>query len=626
MMTRRRLFDPRAGIAVLCVACGFASASAGPNAEPARTVLTVHWGAENFPATPLVDQAIRQALFARRDIPIDYFSEYLESDLFSPVDAEIALRDSIARKFRGRRIDVVIAIGDPALRFVLDHRAGLFPGAPLVYSGLWTPQENERVDGAGITGVTRGSAYGETVRLALRLHPDTNRVFIVAKGSDPRNLDLVRAQLGAESRNVQLEYIAQPTVRELLATVRDLPPRSVIVYIWHSQEVAGHLIYPDEVARLVGEVAPVPVYGTNDLYVGAGIVGGVMRDTAEAGRRVGEMARRILAGTPAQAIPIEAARLRPVFDWRQTRRWRIDPSWLPTDAIVRFRTPTLWETHPREIVGTVVVLASQSLLIAGLLTQRARRRRAEEVIRTSEAAHRSAYQRIRQLTAHLITAQESARGSIARDLHDGICQELVGVTMAVNSLKRVPGSVQDPETQRTLAAVERQALHVVESVRRLSHELHPASLQLVGLVAALRAHCVEVERRHDVQVDFQAQGDFTHVSGATALCLFRILQEALRNGAVHGGARRIAASMALNERGDQVELIVWDDGQGFDWDTVRGTGGGLGLVSMEERAYAIGGELHILTRPGRGTTIRVRVPASANPEKAVAAQDKKRTP
>ena len=150
---------------------------------------------------------------------------------------------------------------------------------------------------------------------------------------------------------------------------------------------------------------------------------------------------------------------------------------------------------------------------------------------------------------------------------------------------------------------------MVDGVRRLSHDLHPPSLRLLGLGSALEAHCIEVEKRHDVQVRFKTEGDLGRLHPDVALCLFRIAQEALRNGAVHGNARRLGVSLA--RIGDHVELTVTDDGWGFDLEAARREGSGLGLVSMEERAHVVGGDLQIITRPGQGTTIRVRIPAGA---------------
>jgi signal transduction histidine kinase len=325
------------------------------------------------------------------------------------------------------------------------------------------------------------------------------------------------------------------------------------------------------------------------------------------------MALQILAGTRPADIPIEVPRLVPIVDWRQLQRWRIDPARLPPGTDIRFRTPTLFEAYRWYIVGTIGVLAAQLVLITALLTQRRRRRRAEIDILTREAMIRGSYQRIRQLNARLINAQEAAWAAVARELHDDICQELVGLSMGVNELRHGSGDIQEAGAQHALSRLRITTLHMIESVRRLSHDLHPAALRLVGLAAALRTHCVEVERRHDVQVWFDASGSFGDLHPDVALCLFRIAQEALRNGALHGDARRLAVTLSRSDT--HVELTIVDDGKGFDVEAVRHSSNGLGLVSMEERAHLAGGDVQVASRPGGGTTVRVRIPASASATK-----------
>jgi signal transduction histidine kinase len=377
-------------------------------------------------------------------------------------------------------------------------------------------------------------------------------------------------------------------------------------------------VNPDAIARLVVQAARVPVYGVIDSNIGSGIVGGMVRGTRATGARVGEMARQILTGRRARDIPIEDAPLVPTFDWRQVRRWGIDPSRLPRGSDVQFRTPTAWETYREYIVGTIVVIVAQLLLIAGLLTQRARRRRAEAMVRASEATLRTSYERIRHLAGRLINAQEAARASIARDLHDDVCQRLASVSIGVSNLKSSSGRIQAPQTQEALSELEHETLDMLEAVRRLSHDLHPASLRLLGLVPALHAHCLEVQKRHDVLVGFSTAAEIGRLNPEVALCLFRIAQECLRNGIEHGGARQFRVSLART--GEHVELTVTDDGRGFDVEAARRAGTGLGLVSIEERARVVGGDVHIAS--GRqGTTIRVRCPAAAEPAPVRAATE-----
>jgi signal transduction histidine kinase len=151
--------------------------------------------------------------------------------------------------------------------------------------------------------------------------------------------------------------------------------------------------------------------------------------------------------------------------------------------------------------------------------------------------------RARQLAGRLITAQESERTRIARDLHDGLCQEIAGVTVAISHLKHHRGRVQDAAVQEALFTLQQQTKALAESVRLLSHHLHPTVLQHVGLVAAVDALCAETERQYAVRVLFSGSDDSERIGADIELCLFRITQEALRNAFTHGGAKRAAVSI-----------------------------------------------------------------------------------
>jgi signal transduction histidine kinase len=578
-----------------------ASASAQPRV---RTVLAIYWSAENYPSNEVMDAAVGPILLSRPDLPVDYFPEYLESDRFPSEDATVALANYIREKYRTRPIDLVLAFSEPAQQFVLRYRQELFSNAPIVFTGLKLPAAALAADRT-VTGVLTGSVFGDTLKLLLQIHPTTKRVFVVARAPTGDFLDNVRAELSPYANRVALEYLTDMSVPDLIAKVKTVPAGSVVLYLRYSQEDAGHLLFPSDVARLVAQASPVPVYAGLDTYIGTGVVGGAMRNSRAMSVRVAEMALEVLGGKRPQDISIERSQLTPLFDWRQIQRWRIEPSRLPPGSEIRFKEPTAWELYRKYIVGTLAVIAAQLVLIAGLLAERNRRRKAERTIRTREATLRESYERSRLLAGRLLSAQEATRSDIARDLHDDVCQKLVGVSMSVSSLKRSPSS-DHPQIQKGLADLQQQALELVDGVRRMSHDLHPAGLRLVGLVAALEGHCVEVEKRFDVQVAFTSDGDLRDIRPDVALCVFRTAQEALRNGAMHGDARRLAVNVARFR--NYIELTVADDGRGFDVEAVRRDGFGIGLVSMEERAHLLGGEVTITSHPNEGTTIYLRVP------------------
>lgn len=266
-------------------------------------------------------------------------------------------------------------------------------------------------------------------------------------------------------------------------------------------------------------------------------------------------------------------------------------------------------TAPRDhlwhITGGLAFAAIETLLIGGLLGQRSKRRQVERAARVSEDALRSSNAQIRDLAGQLIFAQEVERTRIARDLHDDACQEVAAIAIDVSNLRKKDATLQDSDVQQTLLSVQRRMARVAEGLRLLSHDLHPNLLKHAGLAAALEAHCAEVERQYHIQVSFHAEGQVEPANPVVMLSLFRIAQEALRNAAKHGHAQQI--DLALSEQGDGLTLSVTDDGWGFDPGGVRHNGG-LGLVSIEERARLVKGQVTIHSGPQQGTTISVRVP------------------
>ena len=594
------------GVSMVLFASGASSATA--EAVEPHTVLTIHWGREDFPGTSVVDAAIRGALQKPGSSPVRYFSEYLETEEFPSEAATLAFRDYIRQKFVGHRVDAVIADATPALQFALQHQSELFPGVPIVFVAGALPGVTIGDTPPGITGLISDVSFAETLELALTVQPTVRRVFIVAQSPTSEGYDeRVRSALDPFSARVQLTYVKERSVPDLLATINAIPAaQSAIFYVRYTPEESDTIVHPDEVARLIVQVASVPVYAST--YFGVGSVGGVIRAGDTVGALLGERARRILDGERPDDIPIGTVPGVPTLDWRQIQRWGIDPARIPAGADIEFRVPTVWEVYRGYIVGTVIVVVAQLMLITGLLTQRVRRRRAEAVVQRS-------YQRIRNLAGRLINAQEVARAELARDLHDGMCQELAGMSMAVSTLKNSSGHIQDTPTQEVLSKLQDEALDIYQGIRRLSHDLHPSGLKLLGLAAALKAHCGEVASRHGVEVSFSADGDLGHVPFETAMALFRTAQESLRNGIGHGGASRLTVLLARSN--DHVDLTVCDDGEGFDLKAVRRDGTGLGLISMEERAHSVGGDLEILTGPSQGTTVRVRCPVASSAEQCL---------
>ena len=263
-----------------------------------------------------------------------------------------------------------------------------------------------------------------------------------------------------------------------------------------------------------------------------------------------------------------------------------------------------------------VALTLQSALIAGLVIQRARRRRTELALRASEAALRQSFELSQDLAGRLLTAQEAERTRIARGLHDDVGQQLAGVGIMLSGLKRLvlrPGPPKD--AAETVTVLQERTNALAETIRHLSHELRPGVLTNLGLVAALRQHAAEVEQHYGITVTLAAPANLDSVDLDVALCLYRVTQEALSNSAKHAHAR--VARVELRRNGTAIELRVEDDGVGFVA-SERSTSG-LGLRSITERVRLLHGSVDVDSTPGRGTTLVVRTPVAPSDVETVRA-------
>ena len=168
----------------------------------------------------------------------------------------------------------------------------------------------------------------------------------------------------------------------------------------------------------------------------------------------------------------------------------------------------------------------------------------------------------------------------------------------------------DSEAKTTMIGLEEDLIKIGTDVRNVSHELHPALLQESGLPAALSSYCEEFTKVRGLSVSCEADESVKELSPGTALCLYRIAQEALGNAAKHSEAKKV--EVQLRRFDSRVCLSVSDDGVGCAPGQI-GKSGGLGVISMRERVLQLNGTFELDSEPGRGTTVRVTVPFRAVP-------------
>lgn len=562
------------------------------------------------------------AVVGDRDLPrildaglpegLDYYSEYIDQGRFPDPEYQLAFRDFLRLKYKGQRFDVVIAIENIAVEFVDKNRSQLFPDTQVVF--FVNNPSARRV--ANATGVIAQLNLGNTLALAAQLQPGIRQVFVVSGADFPDKAyeNAARAQFRSFENRFAFTYLAGLATNDLEARLAKLPEHSIVYYLLVDEDGAGEKFHPLEYVDRIVAVANAPTYCWVDSAMDHGIVGGSLKSQEAETKALGALALRVLQGERADSIPPSSPDLNiPQVDWRQLRRWGISDASLPAGTLVRFREPTAWERYKVYILGAVVLLLAQTALIAGLLIQRARRRQAEAQVRGSQAELRASYDRIRDLGGRLLTAQEAERSRIARELHDDVSQQVALLAIDLEILSGV-GPGRQRETTRLASEAVGRVQSIARSVHDLSHRLHPAKLQLIGLVAALNSLQRELSQQ-DISITFTHDNVPAALPHDLTLCLFRVVQEALQNAVKHSAAR--AASVHLSGGPEGLVLNIIDDGVGFDVDAAWGKG--LGLISMSERLEAIGATLKIRSKPGAGTRVEVAAPVRAAPAMEIVA-------
>jgi PAS domain S-box-containing protein len=722
-----------AGMAVACavVAQSFPAAAVQ---EQQAAVLTFYATRREAPAASALDRTLERLLGAGLGGQLDYYTEFLDLARFDEPDYPDIVRDFLRAKYKRQRFDLIVATSNASAEFVERYRDDLFSGTPIVLS---TGPRTTR--GPNATGVTSELNFEKTLQLAARLQPDTTNVVVVSGASpwDKYYEHAARDQFKAIEGRLTFTYLSGLSMPALLDRVASLPAHTIIYFLSVVEDGAGSKFVGLDSLDQVADVANAPIYSWHTVAMGRRIVGGSLQSTDLLGAKIAEVGLRVLRGERAESIPVAHLDANvDEFDWRQLRRWGISESLLPSGSVVRYRQPGTWERYRVYIFGAFGLLALQTILIATLLVQRARRiqterrlrqkesryamatsagavgvwdwtlktdeiyvdpalkailgygddeirnhlddwgrlvhpddrdavmakaqpcregradeyevehrmlhkdgsvrwflargsivrgpddipyrmvgtdidithrKRADEIQNENDRALAASHREIQNLAGRLIAAQEAERTRIARDLHDDVSQQLAGLSITLSSLvRRTSQAAVDEETRRALTSLQERTIAVADSIRHLSHDLHPGVLQHAGLVAALTAYCAEYRAQQAVEVTLHADEAFGPIDPEPALCLYRVAQEALRNVIRHANARH--ATVRLVRLTDHAELTIADDGKGFDFRQSRRDGDGLGLVSISERVGLARGTISIVTQPNQGTTIQVRIP------------------
>jgi signal transduction histidine kinase len=221
------------------------------------------------------------------------------------------------------------------------------------------------------------------------------------------------------------------------------------------------------------------------------------------------------------------------------------------------------------------------------------------------------------ISGRLIAAQEAERSRIARELHDDVSQSLALISIRLDVLGQLAG-VEKADLLQQIEDLVSDVKILSADVHKMSYELHPSKLRQLGLKAAIRGLCREIEEAYGLRIKTRLESLEVSVPSDVALIIYRIVQESLQNVVKHAAAR--AAEVNVLTVSDRIQLSVSDDGCGFD-PKVATHSSALGLIGMEERVHLVGGTLSIESTSATGTCITVSVPLNASGNEVAQSSD-----
>jgi PAS domain S-box-containing protein len=347
----------------------------------AKNVLLLYSHEKEMPHNAPLDKSVRSALEEGSTYPVVFYTEYLDLMRFPDNLHQQKLVDYLRVKYSDLRIDLILVVSPLALNFLVERGEELFPGTPIVFTSIGKATLDALSSNPNITGIAVKGDIRDTLDIALRLQPDTVRVVIPTGSSALERTwtAQTRKSLQPLEGQVAITYLTDLPMNEVLSRLKNLPPHTVVVFAsLFFYDADRRYFLPEEALDLICRSSNAPVYGTERTFLGTGIVGGHVYDIGEVGAAAGKVGRRILAGEKPGDIPVQI--LDPnydIFDARQLKRWGLSEGNLPPGSVVLYRQPTVWQSYGRYILAAALLLLAQTLLILGLLWQRARRRKVE---------------------------------------------------------------------------------------------------------------------------------------------------------------------------------------------------------------------------------------------------------
>jgi signal transduction histidine kinase len=549
---------------------------------------------------------------------VDLDQVSLDMARYAQPDMEEAFVEFLLKRLAQWQPDLVVPIGSPAGRFVAKFRDRLFPGTPVIYTGM----DRRTVPPDAIT--KNATFVGDDFKLAglvediLQLAPDTTNIEVILGATPLERYWTIEFRRAFEpfTNRVSFNFLNDLSFDQMLGRLSKLPPRSFILLGLFLRDASGVTHNEDDALQRLHAVANAPINGLYQNQLGLGIVGGRLYQGELQGVESARIAIRVLRGEPMSSFPpMFVGTQRPRYDWRELQRWNISESRLPPDSVIEFRQPTVWERYRWYIVGALFIFALQAAMITGLLLQRTRRRRVELELQRNreELAHVTRVSTVGELTT-----------SVAHELNQPLGAILSNAEAAEMFLMADPPAVD--EVRDILADIRKDDQRASEVIRRMrnllqKHDLTPKSIEINEAVEeVLKLISTGVSARK-VAIKFERMAGLPRV-WCDPVHFQQVVLNLVLNGmeAMAGlleEKRQVVVRTGPSDNGT-VKIAVVDSGPGIPTDrlpklfepffTTKKEGMGMGLSIARTIVEAHHGQIWAENNSGVGATFYFTVP------------------
>jgi len=381
------------GAAFLFLGLLFLAVSHGSSASvPVKRILLLFPFESSVPGFISYDNSLRSTLTASKDYQFEFYVECMDLTRFTSKDYRDKLVGLYREKYSGIEIDLVVALLRPSLDFVAEHSPETFQNVPVI-----VVEQDPRLLGdlpsTSLAAVVTGKLDMEgTLALALRLHPDARKVFVVSGVSRYDELvhGLAREGFRGFENQVDLQYLSGLPMDELIDRVAKVPEHSLVFYLTVTRDGSGKTFRSPEALALLSRQANAPIYSISETYIDYGIVGGHLVSQSVLGVRTAQAVLLTLGGErPGDRESSEGGANRYIFDARELKRWGVGEENLPQGSILRHRDFSLWREYRWQIVGVLLIVFIQAFLISALFVSRGKQLRADRALRNAESKYRT---------------------------------------------------------------------------------------------------------------------------------------------------------------------------------------------------------------------------------------------